>query len=356
MDVGVSRKPGHARLDGDELASELHGIRHPVTHEEVGVRDGGVAPPDDGALGAHPLGVVIAKRGELREVGDEHATIGHDHERKARQIACGAGQEAVLVGATHGVGHAADLPLIVTGGAAQAVDGIATVGHGDATELLVAGLEGLIPGDALPLVLATLASALHGVQDAVGMELDLLECQAARAQGAAVVRIVRVALALDEATGLRIGVHEHAATLVTAGSRPYRGTRDEHAVFHVLPFAGMLPVLHLGTLASTEVELVLLLGGADVVAILLEDYFLFAIHCIGIILAAEVPFRILVLGSLFAVHLEFFHSSSSPSLASRPRAMPIPSGRRWVPRGVSVHPGIGVSSSAMPTSLMVLEP
>ena len=211
VDVGVRGEPRDARLHADELAAELHGVGHPVAHEEVGVGDGGVAAPDDGALGAHPLGVVVAQRRELREVGDEHAAVGHDHERQAGQVAGGAGQEAVLVGAAERVRHAADLPLVVAGGAAQAVDGVAAVGHGDAAELLVAGFQRLVPRDALPLAASALAHAPHGVQDAVGVELHLLEGQAPGAQRAAVVRVVRVALALDELAGLLVGVHQHAA-------------------------------------------------------------------------------------------------------------------------------------------------
>ena len=276
VDVGVCGKPGDARLDGDELAAELHGVGDPVSHEEVGVGDGGVAAPDDGALGAHPLGVVVAQRRELREVGDEHAAVGHDHERQAGQVAGGAGQEAVLVGAAERVRHAADLPLVVACGAAQAVDGVAAVGHGDATEFLVAGFQRLVPRDALPLAAPALAGALHGVQDAVGVELHLLEGQAPRAQRAAVVRVVRVALALDELAGLLVGVHQHAAALVAARRAPHRGAGDHHAVLLVLEGLRMLPArVHLLPLAGAEVELVLLLGRADLVAVLLRDSVLY---------------------------------------------------------------------------------
>ena len=272
VDVGVRGEPRDARLHADELATELHGVGHPVAHEEVGVGDGGVAAPDDGALGAHPLGVVVAQRRELREVGDEHAAVGHDHERQAGQVAGGAGQEAVLVG----VRHAADLPLVVAGGAAQAVDGVAAVGHGDAAELLVAGFQRLVPRDALPLAASALAHAPHGVQDAVGMELHLLEGQAPGAQRAAVVRVVRVALALDELAGLLVGVHQHAAALVAARRAPHRGAGDHHAVLLVLEGFGVLPArIHLLPLAGAEVELVLLLGRADLVAVLLRDSVLY---------------------------------------------------------------------------------
>ena len=268
MDVSVSSQPGDARLDGDELAAELHGVGDPMAHEEVRVGDGGVAAPNDGALRARPLGIVVAQRGELREVGDQHAAVGHDHERQAGEVARGAGEEAVLVRAAERVRHTADLPLVVASGAAQAVDGVAAVGHRDAAEFLVAGFKRFVPRDALPLVLATLASALHRVENAVGVELDLLESEAARAEGAAVVRIVRVAFALDEAAGLLVGVHEHAAALVAARCRPDGRTRDDHAVFLVLPLAGMLPArVNFLVHAGTEVELILLFGVANIVAV-----------------------------------------------------------------------------------------
>ena len=130
-------------------------------------------------------------------------------------------------------------------------------------------------------------------------------------RGAAIVRVIGIAFAFDEATRLRIGIHEHAATLVTTGSRPHAGARDEHAIFHVLPLARMLPILHLGTLASTEVELILFLGGADVVALLLQDALFTTIGGVRVSASAEIPFGIFALDGLRTVHLEFFHRNSS---------------------------------------------
>ena len=272
VDVGVCSQPGDARLDGDELAAELHGVGDPVPHEEVGVGNRGVAAPDDGALRAGPLGVVVAQRRELGEVGDEHAAVGHDHQRQARQIARGAGQETVLVGAAHSVHHAPDLPLVVAGGAAQGVNRVAAVGHRDAPKLLVASLECLVPRDTLPLVFAALTGTLHGIQDAVRVKLDLLEGQATRAQSTAVVRVVRVAFAFDELAGLLVRVDQHAATLMATRGRPNRRAGNDHTVFLVLPLAWVLPArVDLVCLARPEIELVFLLRVSDVVSIYSVD-------------------------------------------------------------------------------------
>ena len=77
--------------------------------------------------------------------------------------------------------------------------------------------DGLVPGDALPLVLAALAHAAHGVLVAVGMVQRLDAGHALRAQAALAHRAFGIALDLDDATVLHMRQHGAACDAGAAG-------------------------------------------------------------------------------------------------------------------------------------------
>lgn len=143
--------------------------------------------PHDGALGADPLGIVVAQRRELREVGDEHAA------GVMIMTKGGAGSRRCRTGnrtrsGCRRVDHAADLPLVVAGGAARGVDGVAAVRHGDAAEFLHR-LEGLVPRDAPARSFSpVLPARFMGYRMRSGWNSTCLKARQHRGQRGSVVR------------------------------------------------------------------------------------------------------------------------------------------------------------------------
>ena len=115
-------------------------------------------------------------------------------------------------------------------------DGVGPVVLLDVINLLDNLVVGLVPGDALPLVLAALAGATQGPLQAVGMVDGLHHVKAAHAQLAAVERGQRVALDAGE-LALLVDVEQHAAAVVATRGRPVVGTGDGEVTLLPTPLA-----------------------------------------------------------------------------------------------------------------------
>ena len=94
-------------------------------------------------------------------------------------------------------------------------------------EVLFDDVVGFIPADLLPLVSlpAELTGAFHGVQQAPLVLDDLGHRKAAHAQPPLVVRVLGVALNLDQVP-LFVGVAQHAAAVMASRRRPCVAARD----------------------------------------------------------------------------------------------------------------------------------
>ena len=165
--------------------------------------------------------------GEVAERRDGAADAGHVA-RKARE------PERRDVGSLQsGLPEERHLPVDVAPRAVHADDGVAAVGLPDVLDARLDLVVGLVPRDALPLVLAALARTAQGVLHAVGMVHRLVERQALDAQLAVRARIQRVAFhALDPAV---LRVDEDAARRMASRRRVMVRTRDGVAVLLPLP-------------------------------------------------------------------------------------------------------------------------
>ena len=130
----------------------------------------------------------------------------------------------------------------VAAGAPAEDDGLGAVLGLNAVEVLLHQVIRLIPADTLPfIVLASeLPCALHGIQKPARVLDDLRHGQAAHAQSALVVRVLGVALDLDQ-VALLVGVAQNAAAVMAAGCRPSMAAG--HREVTLLPFARHLPRL-----------------------------------------------------------------------------------------------------------------
>ena len=238
--VGAGAPPGETRVDGDDAGTHLHALDQPVAHETVGVGLDGLATPDQEHARHGPILVGVTVGMELRRVGDEHVAELGGRADHARQVA-GEAREAERghVGRLHaGGGEVRDLPADVAAGAVDDDDGLGAI-LGLRLECLLGDLVvSLIPGDALPLVLATLAGATQRVLQAVGMVDGVGHGQAAHAQLAVGNRIQRVALNLHQSVVL--GVEQHATAFVATRRRPVGGTRHGELALLPLPLTIMV--------------------------------------------------------------------------------------------------------------------
>ncbi len=220
--VGLGGLGGHVGVDDDGLHAEVRpGVGQPVA--AVG-RLGGVrlaAPQHEDALRVVAAGAV-----QLGVVGDAHPAIHVVHVNAAVEAHRGGGDEVARHGALAGAGgqrvaaaegvvEAGGLPLDVgaaaSAGAPVGVGAVLLHGRGD---LLAGQVNGLVPADGLPLVLAALADALHGVQHVAGAVDGLNLGQALQAHAALVQGAVRVSFDLHDAAVL--GVHAHRAAVGAA--------------------------------------------------------------------------------------------------------------------------------------------
>ena len=234
--LGASGQPGKRRVDGDHLGAALHAVNDPVTVEVIGVGDDGIAAPVYDDLGAAPLGVllVIALLELLRHVGNEEVAVHGRHGGRTRTEAGVASEIAHReVGrAKCRVGHVRDVVVVVTTGTDVSDDGLGAIILPDSTNLFLDDIESLVPANLFPLVLATLAHALHRMTETCGVVDVLRHLEAAHAQRALVKGIVGIAFDLYQLSVL-VGVIQDATTIVATRARPGRGARD--GVIAVLP-------------------------------------------------------------------------------------------------------------------------
>lgn len=216
-DLGLGAQPGHLGIDGDDLGAALHAVGHPVTVQSVGIGHDGIVAPQDDELGALPARIVVAVAELLRVIAHPKRTGGAGRGGDARDEAGAPGKAEHHVGATERPGQMRDPRGDVTTRPLPEA-------HRLRPEVLLVVEElgrdfviGLVPADALPGVLAALARAAHGIEDAVGIVDGLDEVKASRAQAPVIEGILGVTLDLDELAVL-VGVYEDAAPQMA--SRP----------------------------------------------------------------------------------------------------------------------------------------
>ena len=215
--VGLGRLGRHVGVDDDGLDAEVGaGVDQAVA--AVG-RLGGVrlaSPEHEDALG-----VVDAGAFELGHVHDAKPAVDVVHVDAAVEAHAGRGHEVARHGALARAARqrvasperrvdGAGLPLDVGSAAAAGVPvGVGAVLLDGGGDLRAGEVDGLFPADRLPLVLAALPHALHGVQHVARAveRLDLrqaLEADAALVEGA-------VGVALDLHDDAVFGVHDDRA-------------------------------------------------------------------------------------------------------------------------------------------------
>ena len=194
--LGAHAPPRQPRVDGDDLRPHLHALHQPVAHVAVGVRRKRLVAPHHQHLRRYPLGVAVAVRMRLGRVHDGEVAERRDAAADARHVAGKAGKaEGRDVGRLQAcLAEERHLPVDVAPGSVHADDGVAAVRLPNAPHPFLDLVVCLVPRDALPLVLAALSGAPHGVLQAVGMVQGLVERQAFDAELAVRARIQRIAL------------------------------------------------------------------------------------------------------------------------------------------------------------------
>ena len=236
--VGTRGDPVDARVDAHELGAAAHHVDGGVTEQAVAVGRKGLLAPEHDELGKLEHRVVIATG---QTAGVVHLGIGRAHDvgraRDTRNVAGIAGLRIARVGGTQACvrvcgKHGATLAT----GTAHDQDGFGTILVLEVLYLLGDGVIRLVPRDTLPLVLAAvLASALHGIQDAIGIVDVIADGQATDAEAAVCDGMVLIALDAHE---LVVGVHiglDTASGRMTSRRRPCATTGDGEAVFFEAP-------------------------------------------------------------------------------------------------------------------------
>ena len=221
MVLGACAEPGEARIDHDELRSPLHEVHDGMAVEAVGVGLQRALAPEYDVLRHLVARVVVAIRevGGVIELGVSSAQkeVGDDRTRPVARSA-GHGKRAVRR-LEAGLGHRRRIQRRLAPGSLEQVDGLGPVVLPDLLNLGLEDVERLVPGDALPRILAAIfLGTLHGVLDAIGAFEEVLHREAPRAQTALADRMVGVALDLDELAVL-VGVDEHTASHRMAARR-----------------------------------------------------------------------------------------------------------------------------------------
>ena len=210
-----------------------------MAEEAVTVGRKGLLAPEHDELGKLEHRVVIASG---QATGVVHLGVGCAHDvgrtRNARDVAgitglrvasVGGAQACVCIGGKHGA--------TLTTGTAHNQDGLGTILVLEVLHLLGDGVICLVPGDALPLVLAAvLAGALHGIQDAIRIVDVVADGQAADTEAAVGDGVVLIALDAHELT---IGVHvglDAASGRMASRRRPRATAGDGEAVFFEAPW------------------------------------------------------------------------------------------------------------------------
>ncbi|MNF58356.1 hypothetical protein D3C84_399080 [compost metagenome] len=231
--VGHGGRAGEARIDHDQAGVVVRlGFGDPL--EAAGVGFGGVAAHDQHQIGILDVGPVVRhgstakRRGKTchrRAMSDTRLVIEPQHAEGTHHL---VGDVAGLVGGRRRREEPRGEP---------AVDCLALVILRDEVGVAVGlhqlgdAVEGVIPFDALPRVGAGFADLR--VLEAVGAVDEVQEARAFRAEGAAVDRVVRVALDMDDVLRdvlrrIALAVHDQAAAdrAVRTGVARLDGTRQ----------------------------------------------------------------------------------------------------------------------------------
>ena len=221
----ASAPPGQTWVDRDDLGAHLDALHQPVADVAVGVGGQRLVAPHHQHLGRTELVGHVAVGMPLRGVDDGEVAHGSDAAAGARQVARIAREADVrhvrrLEGSLEEV---VQLPHRAARRALRAQDGLGAVLFPHLARLALNDVVRLVPRDALPLVLATLTGALHGVLQTVRVVDGLDTVQAAHAQTTVRARIQRVAL--DELHLAVLHVVQQTARAVTARRRIVVRTR-----------------------------------------------------------------------------------------------------------------------------------
>lgn len=267
--LGARAHPGDLGVDDDELRAHLHHVDDLVAEIARRIGDERVRTPNDHVLGALEARIVVL-------VVEEHAAVNFRIARAedvrrhhaARAVAGVAGDRRRDVSRTE-VGERDDRVehRRLTAGATKGQDSIR--GSRLLDDLVVVLLDEvvrLIPGDALPRVLAAiLRVALHRVDDALGMILELSHVQAFDAQTPLRDRIALVAFDVDELAVLDV---EDSAARCTMAARCRPHIRANVVVVisadSIFPFWNLHPIplsLRLGVVSADAI-----MGSGDVMS------------------------------------------------------------------------------------------
>ena len=259
--LGARAHPGNLGVDDDELRSHLHHVDDLVTEIARRIGDERVRTPNDHVLGAFEARIVVL-------VVEEHAAIylriarAEDVRRHhaAGAVAGVAGNRrcnvcrAEVGERDHGVEHRR-----LAAGATESQHGVR--GSGLLDNLVVVLLDEVvrfIPGDALPCVLAAvLRIALHRVDDALGMILELGHVQAFDAQTPLRDGVALVAFDVDELSVLDV---EDGATCRAMAAR-----RRPHIRANVVVVIGTDSIFPFWNLHSIPLSLRLGVVSADAI-------------------------------------------------------------------------------------------
>ena len=239
MHLCARGQPVHTRVDADELRTALHEIDDRMAPQPVAVRrERHLAPHDDDLR--HPVhGVVV---GSLQAAGVVHlGIVSAQHVRAGHGARLVAGIARLGVAgvrrAEHGLRHVGHQDAARAPRAREHGHALGAVGVAEVVALLLDQGIGLIPCDALPLVVlaAVLRIALHRIDHAARVVHVVLERQAPGAQAALRDGVVLVALHMVEAP-LRIDVELQAASYrMAARRRPHGRAHDSEVPVLVLP-------------------------------------------------------------------------------------------------------------------------
>ena len=186
--IGASSQLGHDGVDDHQLGAGLLGVGHEMP--VVNLRIGDVGAPHEqrlsvleiGGIVQHPITEVAHDAVDATSVGLVASDLDH------------AGVDLVEEDIVHGRRYAADGSQVSR--AAGIGDGLLAVFCLDALPLVGDLLNGLFPGNALPLAGPALAYAAHGILDAVGAVnvVDMAQAPQADAINATVGKRVERAL------------------------------------------------------------------------------------------------------------------------------------------------------------------
>ena len=210
--IGPRRDPGEPRVDRYELGPFVQADRKRLALVTVRVADHEVVAPDHDALG-----VVLV-------VDDGVGAAGDNAGGNARSVAEVPGRKHIW--AAQQIGKAVDGRLVFPPRPIPQDDRFGPVPFFVGQDSLGDGVQGLVPGDALPLAARFRPDPLHRIGQPVGVVGELSRCQPFAAHRPVVDGAVRVPGDLGHLAGL--SVYQNAAAAVA-----HAAVALDHAVIAV---------------------------------------------------------------------------------------------------------------------------